>query len=220
MKINYKLILFTLIIVLAATYGIYHINNRTISVAQLTQQDISNMIFQNNKNMLDISIGLEENLYNSKYIVYSFKDSVLSNPQINKYNIGICNISYKNKAYNIETNDFTVFKDGNEFANSEEYIKKTNVFTQLGFYDKNTDRSIIAGRVNDNGVKEIKITFVNGEVIEPIINNNGYFIIVYDQNKILKDKKSDFSYEEIIDNITAYDVNNKPLRRIRFILKP
>jgi hypothetical protein len=186
----------------------------------LTSYDINSMITQNNNNIKDISIGTQESFNSSLYTIYGFRDSSLLNPNVNKYNIGICSIIFKNKSHDIGNNVFTVFKDGKGYTNSEGYIEKTNVFTELGFYDGNTDRSVIGGRINDQRIKKIEITFVNGEVKQPIVDDNGYFILVYNQNKIMKNRSIYYTYTDAIESINAYDKNNKPLKINRYNTRP
>lgn len=216
MKMKKILISLFCIIVFIAIAVIAFITSRAANTISLSSSEISNLITQNYKDMKDISIGIQEDFDHSLYTVYGFTDSKLTNPNINRYNIGVCSITLGNKSPSISNNNFTIFEEGIGYTKSEGYVAETNVFTELGFYDSNTDRSVIGGRINDPRVERIEITFANGEVKQPIVNDKGYFLLVYNQNKIMKSRKPYFDYIDAISSIIAYDKDNKTLKTNRY----
>lgn len=211
---SYIFILFLFIIIISSIiFSVYSIMTHIANYTFKNEYYISTLIYQNYKNIKHISIGKQKAYKNSIYTVYSFKDRRLQNPILNQYNTGICSIITNNKVQSIGNNAFTTY----ESKDDEEYvIRAKNAFTQIGFYDSNTDRCVIGGRVFDKRIKKIEIQFINGEVKQPPINEEGYFILIYDQDKFLKEKGSFYIYTDVISSITSYDINDKPLRAIKY----
>ncbi len=213
MKKKCILALLSFIVISSITFPIYNIMTQIANSAFQNEYYISTLISQNYKNIKCISIGKQKAFRSSIYTVYSFKDSRPLNPVLNQYNTGICSIVTNNKVQSIGNNAFTTYENKDD----EEYVVRAkNAFTQVGFYDSNTDRSVIGGRIFDKRIKKIEIQFINGEVKQPLINEDGYFLLIYDQDKILKEKSRFYVYTDAISRITSYDVNDKPLRAIRY----
>lgn len=208
---KYLLILLICIVALVVISMVYYVRTQAIDNMNLITYNIGNMISQKYSHMKGITIGEYKIFGNSVYTVYAYKDSNLLNDSLNKYNIGICSVTKKNKVEIVENNIFTIYED-----EDEEDVRLKSSFTQIGFYDSKIDRSVIGGRIFDSRIKKIEIEFINGDINQFIINENGYFILVYNQNKIIKNKSSHYSYTDAIDKITSYDIKNKPLRKITY----
>lgn len=214
MKKKCILALLSFVVISSIIFSIYNIITQIANSAFQNEYYISTLISQNYKNIKYISIGKQKAFKNSIYTVYSFKDSRPLNRFLNQYNTGICSIVTNNRVQSIGNNAFTTYESEDE--DDEEVVRAKNTFTQVGFYDNNADRCVIGGRIFDKRIKKIEIQFINGEVKQPLINEDGYFLLIYDQDKFLKEKSHFYTYTDAISRIASYDINNKPLKKITY----